>query len=150
MRFQKDLVMRLRSISLLIATLLLAAPVASASPQDNDECIVGGWTATVYRDDGSVERNAQLLFTSDGKLVTQGAIGEGIGTWESDGGRRFSYTTRTNTSFGYLVVSAKIKLRGDRFVGEGGGTAYDFQGNVLGTGQSVIVAVRAEGAEGQQ
>lgn len=142
---------RLSFHSLVLAVLMLAAPIAVAAPteagDDAADCharsIVGAWTATVYRDDGSVEKDAQLSFTGDGSLVTLGAIGEGDGTWQPVGRHRYSYTTRTNTSFGYLVVSATVTLRGDRFVGEGGGTAYDAQGNLLGTGRSVIVAVRA-------
>lgn len=157
MRLQKNYVLQLRFSCLVIAALMLAAPFAFAAPavdDDKPDChaasIVGAWTATVYRDDGTVERDAQLSFTSDGRLVTLGAIGEGDGTWQSEGGHRFSYTTRTNTSFGYLVVSATVTLHGGRFVGEGGGTAYDAQGNLLGTGKSLIVAVRAGDAEDQR
>ena len=162
MRFPKGRFFQLCFLVPLISALELAAPVASAasaSPtgavgaaNETAEChgrsIVGAWTATVYRDDGTVERNDQLSFTSDGKAVTQGVgIGEGDGTWVSEGDRRFSYTTRTNMDWGYLIVSAEIVLRGDAFVGVGGGTAYDAQGNVLGASRSRIVATRAEGAE---
>jgi hypothetical protein len=153
MRFVKDLVVRPRCILVFIAALLLAAPVASASPPSDDavachpRSIVGAWTATVYRDDGSVENDAQLWFAADGTLVTRGAIGEGVGTWKPEGGRRFSYTTETNTSFGFLVVSATVTLRGGTFVGEGQGMAYDADGNLLGTGESVIVAVRTRSAQ---
>lgn len=155
MRFPKGRFFQFCFLVPFVSALELSAPIASAADgaaHEAAEChgrsIVGAWNATVYRSDGTVEDGDQLSFTSDGKVVTQGVgIPEGAGTWTSEGDRKFSYTTRTDFVWGYLIVSAEIVARGDTFAGVGGGTAYDAQGNVLGASQSRIVATRAEGAE---
>lgn len=130
-------------LALILAGTLVAPQATAAGSVRARPGVVGTWTATVYRDDGTVEQNDILEFTADGKVTATGAAGVGHGTWSQLGPQRYSYTERTDLDFGYLVVTAQIVVIGNHFAGYGQGTAYDYSGTVLGTGQSIVIANRA-------
>src|SRR4051812_27616526 len=104
---------------LMIAALFVAATASAAltarsadayRAQSRPAAIVGSWTATVVRDDGTVEKNAGVTFTADGRVTTTGAVGTGTGTWTSTGSGCVVYTSRTAMDFGYLVITADVRV----------------------------------------
>jgi hypothetical protein len=130
------------ALSFLVAPQALAAPVAAAA-QVAQPGIVGSWAITVVRADGTVERGNSLVFSVDGHVTSAGPGGSGGGTWSAAGPRQFTYSIRTNYDFGYVLVTAKIAVSGDRLAGVGRATAYDPQGTQLGGGQSVLAGTRS-------
>jgi hypothetical protein len=141
---QMKLMVQNRVVSAWVATALGFLVFVSASPAwagSTDE-LIGEWNATITLDDGTVETDAHLSFREDGELVTLSATGQGIGTWQREGGRTVSYTTRTDTDFGYLIISAQVEVSCKTYSGTGLGTAYDHEGNVLGSQNSVVVATK--------
>jgi len=137
----------LTAATLSVALLVGAAP-ATALAEDGFPA-VGVWSAQVVRDDGVVENGIQLKFFPDGRAVIQTPESSGGGRWQPTGRSTFRFRVvhplvdEAGHVFAYVHIEQNVTLTSrDSFSGRGFATAYDLNGNVIGSGGSSITAVR--------
>lgn len=132
-------------LGLLLATLMSATlPATSATAQERRPGLASTWEVTVTRSDGVVERGGQANFSPGGVVETTGENGVGAGTWSQIGKKSYTYTTRTETDFGSLVVTGFVEVNGNRVSGVGQGVALDKEGLELGRANSELTGKRVK------
>lgn len=123
-----------------VASMALAsaasAPAALLPCASDGRVVVGERDGAMCFEYGTVESDLQGPFGGDGSLLSVCVVGEGHGPWKP-------------ADVGLLLVTGEVAVFSGVLARFGGGTAYDVEGNVLGSMRLVTTAVRTAGRQEQ-